>query len=251
MFLRLTLLTVLIFLSASMAHAAEYVAPNWENLTRTLVRFNAINLSDQVMVDEYSIVTECEIYKAFFKDDFKWNEVRSAVRQSVAANVATFPAHYQYDVPLLLDHYDFDRKIYRFTQKSALRNVNTFVLFSVLGTGCGAADVQYLPRTFRAVLAAPIYLEGLPLAENDAKALAKQMSDSKNVEHVVFSRFNVSVVYVEPIRKVTDAVGKSMRTLYRQSNASTPDTVRLDVRLDSIDFFADPAMTRLVYQYQP
>jgi hypothetical protein len=238
-------------LSPLTARASDYVDPTWDNLTKSLVRFNAINLSELPIIDEYAIITECDLFKAFYYDDFKWNQVRQAVRDSVKNNVGSFPMHYHYDVKLQLDHYDFESKVYRFTGKSALLNVNTFVLFQVLGTGCGIGNIKFLPRVFRAVLASPLYLEGLPLNEADAKALFEQMKESDNSDHLIFARFNLSILYIDPLRKSTSRFGAVTVNHYAQSNAPQPETVRFDVRLDSIDFYADNTLAHLVYQYEP
>src|SRR6185437_9969993 len=76
----------------------EYADITWPNLMRTIVRFNAMNIADPVLLDEYAIVTECELYKVFYPDDFKWNNVRNAVRESIKLNVATFPVSYRFDL---------------------------------------------------------------------------------------------------------------------------------------------------------
>jgi hypothetical protein len=236
---------------ATPACAAEYADATWQNLTRALVRFNAINLSDQQIVDEYAIITECDLYTAFYRDDFKWNKVRQAVRESVKNNVATFPMSFHYDVKLQLDHYDFDQKIFRFAEKSRMLNINTFTLLDVQGNDCGTTDVKLMPRVFRAVLAAPLYLDGLPLGENDGQALLKQMKAEYNINRYIYARFNLSVVYVEMLRKSTFKSGFDTITRLQQSGTPLPQTVRLDIRLDSIDFYQDTHLAHLIFHYQP
>jgi hypothetical protein len=232
------------------ASAEDYTKATWADLSRTLVRFNALTLDEAVLLDEYTIITECDLYKAFYHDDFKWNKVRQAVLTSLAMNVATYPTSYRYDVDLQLDRYDFAAKVFNFTEKSRLRNVNTFMLYSVEGNGCGASDVKFLPRTFRAVIPTPIYLDGLPLSESDAADFLKQMNLDANLDRIVHARFNLRVVGIDPIHKITFKSGADLITMYVQSKFTIHDkqSVLINVRLDSIDFFEDPQMTKLVYE---
>lgn len=237
-------------LAAMPAAAGDYVRPTWPNVLRTMVRFNAIDLEDQAIIDEYAVITECDLYRAFYHDDFKWNQVRQAVRKSVEQNLATFPSTYSYEVKLQLDRYDFNTQLYKFTDKSAIRNVNAFMIYSVEGIPCGSTDIQIMPRNYRAVLASPVYLEGIPLPEKDAKTLLKMMTENKNLDRIVYAKFNLRIVYVEPMRRTTKRIGLETRSIYGQSSVDRPGLLRLDARLDSIEFYADPQMRQLIYQFQ-
>ncbi len=244
---RIGLIFLTLFLAAP-AHAEDYIVPTWADLVRTLVRFDALSLSDDKLVDEYAMIAECDLYKTFYRDDFKWNKVRGAIRDSIRMHIATFPVSYRYETRIQLDHYDFHDKIYRFTPETTIHNVNTFVLYRVEGPACDNAYVKYIPSHFRGVLDSPLYFEGLPLAQKDAEALLQQMKDDKNENRVVSAWFNLRVIYVEPLRQ-GQLSGEERR--YSQSNSLDPTMVRLDVHLDSIDFYEDEAMTKLIYHYQP
>ncbi len=250
---RIALFAVFVFLALSFAisaHAQDTADANWPNLVRSLVRYKVIDLNDPVMIDEYSIITECDLYKAFYHDDFKWNKVRSAVRQSVEAHVATFPTAYHYDTRLQLDRYDFAAKVFRFTQRSTIHNVNSFTLFTVLGSDCGNADIKQMPRTFRAVIPAPIYMDGIPMSEADGQALVKQLDADQNPNRVIFARFNMHITYIEPVRKNVTNVSGTLLETYSQAKEGDPHILRLDAQMDNIEFYEDEAMHRLIYRYQ-
>ena len=247
--LRCFFLIILIMFSlvAGKARADEYAKPTWADLTRTLVRFSALNLADQNILDEYSIITECDLYKAFYRDDFKWKQVQQAVLQSARNHIAGFPTEYHYDSKFHLDRYDFKDKIFRFTQTSLIKNVNAFVIYTVEGTGCGTADVKSIPRSFRAVLADALTINGLQMPEKDGQALLKQMNEENNTDRTVYGRFYLRITYIEPLVRYASADNVQ----YHQSNKQLDGAVRLDARLDAVDFYADPEMTRLLYHYQP
>lgn len=237
-----------VLLLAVPAHAQEYAKPDWTNLLRTLIRFNAITLDDPKILDEYAAVSECDLYKTLYSDDFKWNEARTAIRESVRMNVATFPASYSYTTQLQLDRYDFQNKIFRLTEKTSLKNVNTFRIYKVDGAPCDGMVTKYIPTTFRAVLDVPIFFGGIPLAPNDAEALLNHMKADKNIDRVITAQFNLRVVFIAPMH--LSRISGDTRG-YTQNGNDEERTSRLDVRLDSINFYEDTAMTKLIYRLQP
>lgn len=249
MILRFIALLLCLFLALPV-QADDYIKPSFDNLLKTLVRFSALDLRIDPLLDEYAMVTDCGLYKNFYSDDFKWNQVRAAIRDSVRLNIATFPMSYQYDTNLQLGRYDFQQSLYKFTDKSTVDNVNAFMIYSIEEPNCGGRPIKYLPSTFHAVLDVPVTIPGLPLAESDGRALLHEMEKDGNKDHIVYTRFNLNIVYVEPLRKVS--IGENAAVRYSQSNTpASSHSVRLDTRLDSVDFFEDPAMTKLIYSYRP
>ena len=247
MLLRFFFLLITLSLFAGNVRADDYAKPTWPDLVRTLLRFNAIAISEPNILDEYAIVTECDLYTAFYHDDFKWKRVREAVVQSVQNNLPTYPTKYRYDAMLQLDRYDFKNQTFRFTEKSAIHHVNAFGLYMVEGTGCGVADVKSLPRSFRAILPAPLTLDGLQMSETDGKVLLKQMNDDNNVDRIIYARFNLRLTHIDPLHQN----GKGSSALYGQTDPLTGGGVRLDARLDSVDFYEDAERTHPIYHYQP
>jgi hypothetical protein len=246
---RVILLCLCLALLVLPAHAEEYAKPDWPNLLRTLIRFNGISLDDDKTLDEYAIVTECDLYKTLYDDDFKWNQVRVAIRDSIKMNVATFPTSYTYKAELQLDRYDFQNKVFRLTPKTSIHNVNTLWIYQVDGRSCGGSvDVRLLPKSFRAVLDAPIFFDGIPLVQQDAEALLQQMKQDKNSNRIVTALFNMRVVYVTPMH-VSNVIGDIRG--YTQNGNDDPRSARLDVRLDSVEFYEDSGMTKLIYKLQP
>jgi hypothetical protein len=123
-------------------------------------------------------------------------------------------------------------------------------IYSVDGTGCGQGDVKYLPRSFRVVLSAPIYLDGLPLSEGDGQALLSRMDKNNNPKRIIYVRYNLRTIYIEPLRKIEDKRG-DRKTLYIQTSDTSSKTVRFDAHLDSIGFYEDQERTKLIYQFTP
>jgi hypothetical protein len=233
------------------AFAADYVDTNWQNLTRALVRFNAIKLDDPLIMDDYALITECDLYNQWYKDEFKWSAVRKAIMDSVRNNIATFPMNFHYDVRIQLDRYDFSRKLFLISSNTALRNINALDMYSSSGPSCGFKEAKYLPHTFRAVLGTPLYLDGLPLSEAEGKAVVDKLAADHNTNRNIFARLNIKIIYIDALRKSTMRNGDMIVTRYDQTTDGPSQTVRLDARLDSIDFYTDNHLGNLIYEYIP
>ncbi len=231
------------------AYADDYAAAQIDNIAKTLVRFGALDISDDALLDEYAMVTDCDLYKRFYGNDFQWNKVRGLIRNSIQMNIASFPISYHYDARLQLDRYDFAQKTFMFTALTTIHNINTFVIYHREDAGCGQAKVQFLPTTYRSVMDTPLTIPGIPLAEADAQAMLKQMDADKNDDRIVFTRFNLRIIYVDPLRKAS--LGDNAPPQYMQAGHATSHGMRFDARLDSVDFYEDPAMKRLIYSYRP
>lgn len=245
---RIVLLLVFL-LAAGPAHADIYARPTWANLIHTLVRYGALDLGDNKILDEYAIVTDCDIYKVFHDNDFKWNQVRDSIRQSIEINLSKFPASYVYEDKLMLDRYDFQQQMFHFSDKNPLQKVNAFFLFRTNGHTCGDLVINYLPRAFRAILDESVSLPGLPLTQRSADALLRRMDANGNKERLIYVRFNLHINYVGKVDKNPDP--SSTDLMYTQQGAARDAPVLLNAQIDTIDFFEDENYRKLLYSYQP
>ena len=246
---RIFLLLLAFLWTASPAHADIYVHPSWENLLKTLVRYGALDLSDNKILDEYAIVTDCDIFKTFVGNDFRWNQVRDSMRESVQLNISKFPMSYAYEDKLALDRYDFQQQMYRFSDRNPLQKVNAFFLFRTNGHVCSDQIVHYLPKAFRAVLDESVTLPGLPLTQRSADALLRRMDANNNKDRFVYVRFNLHINYVGKVDKNPDL--GTTDPMYVQAGAKQDSPVLLNSQVDTIDFYEDPLYRKLLYSYQP
>ncbi len=251
------LLALFLFVAPG-ARAEEYVAPSLSNFMKTLVRFGAIDLRRLDVLDAFARVTECQIYRDHYSDDFKWQEVRKALRKSIKQNIGTFPTTYRFDASLQLDRYDFKEGIYRFTDKTAQHSANTFSIRAQSQEQCGMTDADFPPLSYKFVLDQPVNLNGIPLSAEEGKLLLSRMVESGNKDRLVYARFNFRVVYVAPIvmdTPKTKAFGEDISEERRLGPMVTQSLmlqrVAMDSRLDSIEYFEDPERTKLIYTYRP
>lgn len=232
----------------------DYVKPSLSNLVKTLVRFGALDIRKDKVIDTFGRITECKIFKDHYRDDFRWQKVRAALRESIKENIATYPVGYAYDAPLQLDRYDFKTGQYRFTKKTAQANANVFTIDAKAEDFCVDLGYTGLPYSYKFILDNPVKLEGLPISAEEGNVLLQRMVKSENVNRIVYARFNIRVVYVDPM-KGEEIEGRdfSAKTPYAPMVAqdAMADGAKMDSRLDSIEYFEDQERTKLIYRYVP
>jgi hypothetical protein len=236
------------------SETVTYLPPSWGDMLHAAVRFNALDLHDDNLIDEYAAVTDCEIYKFYFKDDFKWQEVRRRIRESAEMNSAHYPTHFYAQALLSLGRYDFDKKIFDFTPETAIHKVNLFDLYTYKSITICTDKVypKYIPREFQALSSTSFTLTGIPLTPAEAQSLLRMMNADKNTDRQIIVRFDMTVTYVARLVKQATNPGTAEKEIeYIQNGLKTPGIMRLDVRVDSIEFFEDQAMTKLIYSTKP
>lgn len=227
--------------------AEEYSAPTFENILKALVRFGALNIRNDQVIDNYAIVTECRLYRKFFRDDFKWQEIREAMRKAIKQDVGIYPTGLYYNAKLQLDRYDFKSGMYKFTDRSRINGVDYFTFTTSRDNYCGGLRAELLPGDYRVVLDQPIIMGGIPMSEEDGKMLLARMEESKNAR-VIYARFNFRIVFVEKLLEERDKNGKKLVALAQSPRRRY---IRLDANLGSIDFFEDEEHHKPIYSYRP
>jgi len=236
------------FLIALPARAESYAETTFDNLAHTLVRFNVFDIKDDSLIDDYAMITDCDLFKAFYKDDFKWNQVRKAIRESIRLNIATYPIAYYYTTTVRLDRYNFKFKNFGFDDSATIRGINVFQFFQGTNFKCDKFSPKNIPVTYRAFLDQPVSIDDLPIGEEDARDLLHRMDGVGNTKHTIYAKFLLRVVNIDPLRQFDKFDGKEHFT---QSMSRMDEEIHLDVRLDAVNFYEDQEMTRLLYSYRP
>jgi len=255
---KVSLFLFMLFLLGAFSSARaddEYTTPSLRSLVMTLVRFGALDLRRDDIIDDYGRIVECKIYQKYYSNDFEWQKVRAALRESIKQNIATFPTSYKFDTVLQLDRYDFKDNLYRFTDKTAQASSN---VFSVKARDEETCTFQYSyqhfpPMIYKFVLDRPLKLQGIPIGAKDGELLLQRMLDAKNEDRLIYARFNLRVSYIAPIvpkdRDQRSAAKKALGPMVTQE--VTDDDVSMDSRVDSIEYYEDKDRTKLIYSFTP
>jgi hypothetical protein len=109
---------------------------------------------------------------------------------------------------------------------------------------------EILPERYQLILEQSLYIDGLPLGANEAKALLNRMEKEGNKDHILYVRFNMNVLFVAPLHREKGAEGKPAGPLFQDKEVGIK-VVRLSARMASVDFFEDEARTKLIYSFRP
>lgn len=222
--------------TAMVAQAQTYADPTAANAIRAMLRFGVLDLDDDRVIDDYAKYMECDLYKSFYDDDFKWQRIRGGLRQTIQKQMPVNPTAFYATGTLHLDRYDFEQKMYRLGRENGIRGVNTFVIAELSNGSCKDKPLRVFPSIYRAVLETPVTIPGLYMSETDAKALLERMTKAGNDSKEVYVKFKVRIVFAKKI-------------LLDDKQQGRLGDLNFTTRLDAIEFYEDREMTRLFYSY--
>lgn len=218
---------------ATQANAQAFAPLTYGNVLQSLVRFDALNLENDRILDDYAQVVDCDNFYKNYRDDFAKQARRVALRQDIKKNRMNFPDSYYFTSEMKLGEFDFKARIFALDKASQLNNVNSFALVKLnTREKCvKGARLTFLPDEIGVTIDQPVTIQGLPISEEKAKALVANMNAVKNYNRVIYARFSMLMVYAPPITT-------EMMTRY---NA--------DAQLLSVEFFEDKQMTKPIWIY--
>lgn len=247
----LVFLFIVSLISVGQARAESFAKPSLDSIMKVLVRYGSVDIRSDAVMDLYGSIMVCDLYSEFYRDDFKWNDIRHVLRKSIQEDVAFFPIGFKYDAVLQLGKYDFNEKIYRFSRNSAQFKANVFNMNTNSGDDCNKKEGLLLPSSFQIILDKPVQIIGLPMNEEDGKKIFSRMDKNNNLDHLIYVRFNINVTYVAPFLDKTDRAGVSASEDFRRGKEEVikgTGKVRIDGMLQSIEYFEDEAYMRLLYK---
>ncbi|MEJ0062826.1 MAG: DUF4852 domain-containing protein [Alphaproteobacteria bacterium] len=230
------------------ASAGEFLEPTLPRMLQAMLRFGALDLDTDVVIDDYAKIAECDLYTTFGGDDFKWHKIRDGLRAKIKEELVTYPTNFYAKGLISLDRYDFNNKIFRLALgQGGIRGVNSFLLVEAPRTVCGTT-IKMLPMNYEAVVDAQINIPGFVMDEADASALLARLTQNGNVDRQIMAKFNLRLVYIDRIPIDYSLADKWYDKTSRVSRISD---LKIDAKLESVEFFEDKAMTKRIYVYKP
>ncbi len=235
--------------------AEEFVPLSFDNILKTFIRFGTLDLRYDEVMDLYGRVMVCDLYQEYYDNDFQWQRIRGVLRKSIKKEVGLFPTAYKYDTTLQLGKYDFENNIYLFSSGTIQFNVNVFNIETNAKGHCGRTPGLELPGPYNLVLDQPVRILGIPMTKKQGEIFLKRMEKEGNYDRLIYVRFNIKIVFVEPFLKEEIRSEEEAKLDYQKGRNKTKLSVqrkiRLDGQLDSIEYYEDEALTKMIYKYQP
>ena len=230
-----------------MAHADEYIAPTPKALLQTMLRFGALDINNDVVIDDYAKIMECDLYSVFHENDFKWHKIRDGLRNKIRDEAITYPTYYTLQGYVSLDRYDFNNKMFKLKDSAQLMGVNSFAMAKSNALFCDA-KLKIVPMDIHAVIESRINIPGFIMSEADASALLSRLLKDGNHARQILAKFNFRIVDVPKLRIDYGAIAAWYD---KETFVGKMSDVNMAAKLDSVEFYEDEAMKRRLFVYKP
>lgn len=204
-----------------------YVPPSLDNLSQLYWKLGIMDINNNIHVDNFMRINECDIYKDFFVNEFEWNNIRKAGREYIQDNIENFYDRFQFKIPLKLGRYDYDTQIFEVDVESQIRESRRFqVLSSTIGDPVCfeyLVEIEGYPEALVLELSRPFHLVSFPVSKDLAERYVRQATEyfhslpsySRTQNNLLKYRDAVLVFNVRIISASEDEYIRSESTVYR------------------------------------
>jgi hypothetical protein len=216
---------------------AHYTMLTYPSLFRLAWGMGAYRTEDTQAIDSYLKVSECTLYQKFYKNEFKWENIRAATKDYLDQYGKEVPTYYEYVQPLYLGRYD--EALQGFPLEEADKYVALKVLqiadYKIGTTPCGEMIIDPLKYPSAAVvnIISPLSLTFIRVK----KELAAQYLDWRTDQGL--ENGDIRTAYIRFRVRLDDYLNiKTMGNLTAYSFSG---------RLMQIDVYADPELFMPLY----
>lgn len=221
-----------------------YVKSNLQNIANAYWAFGVLDVNKKDDIDDYLIVSNCDVYLGYYKNEFEWANIRDAAKKHVVANKLKFPRKFEFTYLVYLDRYSVEKQEFDIAEASQIRNVNKIKMShnDFQDTKCeGKVSLEGFP--FNVFLKVPLSfsLTTIPVKDGIAK------------EYITFAEKSYGAFggKYESERKQRPAYVR-LRASFEQFVSFTPYELSgvaavMSGSLDRIDVFADEDESILLF----
>ncbi len=105
-----------------------YSRTSFKELYQTMVGMGGIDINNPLMLSEYIKLTECELFKRYYRDDLKWNDISREIYSNIVDRKESYRVMYEFTERIKLDRYNFDNEQFDLDKKSQMKNIGTIAL---------------------------------------------------------------------------------------------------------------------------
>jgi hypothetical protein len=158
-----------------------YQRPTIAKLSQLYWALGKFQLDNDISVDNYLRINECDIYKDYHHNEFEWKNIRESGRKFLADNKKKFSLRFEYVQPLRFSEYDMQKKEFNVWDQYIVDGARSFeILAKDINDGsCGSGDrdIPGYPRGLNIELSRPFTLKSVPVPEELARKYILTKSD--------------------------------------------------------------------------
>ena len=150
----------------------DYIDPDMKNMSKLMWQLGVLDLSDNIAIDNYLLINECELFLRFYNNDIEWEKIREATREHLNNSMTTFPTKFEILVPIKLDRYNPEKQYFELEESSKMINVRRLdVRMNHKREVCNekGREIRGYPRNMILTLSRPFSFTRVPVG----KALAE------------------------------------------------------------------------------
>ncbi len=221
-----------------------YLPLTLPNLAKAYWAVGALDLDNDDAIDNYLLITACDVYAKYFSDDFEWAKIRQATRDYIPHHLAEMPTKFSAMLRIRLGKYDISKKQYEVVEESQQNSVQKIEIVSNSETQvCNfSGEIAQYPKNIVVILNRPFSLSYVPVDPGIAELynIEQRLLNRKvklNYNRNIYLRDAYLRIKIKLVRyKETIYLGKSRAVIYAD--------------LDGWDVFADQELTKPLYTYK-
>ncbi|MEK7801362.1 MAG: DUF4852 domain-containing protein [Pseudomonadota bacterium] len=177
-----------------------YAPTSFENNIKLAWAMGAYDPKDVTAVNRFLEVTECNLYKKFFQNEFEWAKILKNTQKYLSNYGESVPRSYQFVQPISLKRYDFNLKGFPLEANSVYDPTYIIQISDDKHETnvCGTRFVpeKKFPNSAILSIPSPFALSFLHVPEDIAKEYVSFLSSQKNLrseERPAFMRFQIEI----------------------------------------------------------
>jgi hypothetical protein len=220
----------------------DYVDLSVQNISKLYWKIGILPLTNDLAIDNFLLINECDIYTKFYNDDFEWPRVREAGRKMIEANKDVFPTQFKMMVPVDLGRYDMKRKGFPLINGTAYRNMRRVEIGDNAYSSriCGVGGfIKFYPKNIMMILNKPFVYDFVSVDEHIAQAfIVRRKYETfegprhiqRNFERPAFARIRIT-----------------LKEYQGEANNQDREPLAIMVgKIDGVDIFEDQGEKRLL-----
>lgn len=222
----------------------DFVTPTMENISKMYWAIGKFTMEDDVAIDNYLFINECDIYQKYFIDDFEWPNIREFAKQSISKEMISFPRNFSLVSPIGLGEYDHVNKQFMLHEDSKRHGVKRIEYMTNIVDVCGSrSNIPGYPRFMVINLNRPLDVTAFPIDPTLAQLYLNETRKSldgigSNSVLSVYKR----IAYLRLKIEITGYVETT-------KNFQNFEQAVVSARLVGWEIYADPELKKLLYSH--
>jgi A/G-specific adenine glycosylase len=210
--------------------APTYEKTTPDRLALVFFRTGFLNPENEKVLDQFLMLSECDLYKKHFPDEFEWQKIRYSTKKFIKENLETFPKRFEFVQPILLDRYDFKEQIFPLIEEYQLKAITRIEISGnhIKPPQC-VQDFSYdrtiLPLDAIINFSKPLTIQGLRMKKEDVELYREYLANNKidtEEGRPAYIRYRIEI----------NSAG----------NLNSANTLNLFGTIEEITVFADPML---------